>query len=178
MDNQVLRAGYGRELKANEQELESDVLRAAGILRKGTSMCFILDNEPASCNVHLLLPQRNFKMLSPKQPGNKQTSILTDTPALSLTLGWDALPQHLLSPRCYLTHSLTVLSKHQGMLTFYACKQQDNFSTQHLESLHDKLGLRFQALSIEAANGKKRARTGKSGPVNNCSLLSSATLNP
>lgn len=137
---------------------------------------FDLDSEPASCNVYPLLPQDNFKVLLPKQPGKNQASIITDTPAWSLTLGRDALPKHLLSPPSYLTHSLIVLSKHQG--SFYAYKKRDNFPAQNMESLCDKLGLRFQAVSFEAAKGKKRARTGKPHPVGVCSLLFSASPSP
>ncbi len=151
-------------------------MRAAAILEKRHIYVFDLDSEPASCNVYPLLPQDNFKVLLPRQPGKKQAAIITDTPAWSLTLGRDALPQPLLSPPSYLTHSLIVLSKHQG--NFYAYKKQDNFPAQNVESLCGKLGLRFQAVSFEAAKGKKRARTGKSDPVGVSSLLLSASLSP
>jgi len=52
-------------------------LRAAAILGKRHIYVFDLDSEPASCNVYPLLPRDNFKVLLPKQPGKKQTSIIT-----------------------------------------------------------------------------------------------------
>jgi len=151
-------------------------LRAAAILEKRHFYVFDLDSEPASCDVYPLLPHDNFKVLLPRQPGKKHASIVTDTPAWSLTLGRDALPQPLLSPPSYLTHNLIVLSKHQG--NFFSYKKRDNFPAQNVESLCDKLGLRFQAVSFEAAKGKKRARTGKPDPVGVCSLLCSVSLSP
>ena len=144
-------------------------MRAAAILEKQHIYVFDLDSKPASCNVYPLLPHDNFKVLLPRQPGKKHASIVTDTPAWSLTLGRDALPQPLLSSPSYLTHNLIVFSKHQG--SFHSYKKRDNFPAQDVESLCDKLGLQFQAVNFEATKGKKRARTGKSDPVGVCSLL-------
>ena len=149
-----------KHLEADGQASESDVLRAAAIVKQRHIYVFDLDSEQPTCDVYPLLPQDHFKVLLPKPQGKKQADVVIDQPAWSLTLGRDTLPQQLLLPRSYFTHNLIVLSKHNG--SFSAYRERDNFtgSAQLSEPLHEKLGLQFQPVRFEAAKGKKRANAG------------------
>ena len=104
-------------------------------------------------------------MITPAQLGKTAALIVRDTPAWSLILGRDALPQQLLSPVAYGSQKLIVVSKHQGK--FFAYDRRENFtgSAQLSEPLYKKLGLRFQPMKFEAAKGTKRTRAGGLGSV-------------
>ena len=153
MYNSVSYVQEMQRLLSNEQAHEADELGALARISRHCIYLFDLDHSPATCFMHPLWPEQQFRV-NRSSAGKLLYQELVKDSAWSIVLGKNQLPKAVLSPKYYQRNNMIVLSKHADQ--YYAQTLMENRAPAPSETFHQELGLFFVDVEFEIGVGRVR----------------------